>query len=215
MKVALYARVSTKDKGQDTENQLSQLRAYAAKMDYNIFAEYEDSISGSGKLIRPMFDLMFENARKRKFDLLLFWSLDRLSREGVLETLNYLKKLNDYKVDWKSYTEQYLDSTGIFKEAIISIIATIAKQERIRLSERVKAGLEIARGKGKEIGRPKVIFRRDRALELRQAGQSIRSIGRLLGVSATVVARELGSVPKPSFLLLEKPDVFEPLPPPA
>jgi DNA invertase Pin-like site-specific DNA recombinase len=82
-------------------------------------------------------------ASMRQFDLVLFWSLDRLSREGVLETLS------SYGVGWKSFTEQYLDSCGVFRDAVLSILATIAKQERIRLSERTMAGLEKARREGR------------------------------------------------------------------
>ena len=60
-----------------------------------------------------------------KFDLVLFWALDRFSREGVLETLQYLERLNSYGVAWRSYTEQYLDSAGVFKDAIVSIIVFV------------------------------------------------------------------------------------------
>ena len=73
----------------------------------------------------------------REFDVLLFWSLDRLSREGTVETLNHLQRLTSYGVHWRSFTEQYLDSTGIFREAVIGIHAAVAKQERVRISERV------------------------------------------------------------------------------
>lgn len=201
MQVALYGRVSTKDKGQDSENQLRELRRFSSKWEYSIVSEYVDTVSGSGKVTRSEFERMLADARQRKFDLILFWSLDRFSREGVLETLTYLKNLNDWGVNWKSYTEQYLDSTGIFKEAIIGIIAAIAKQERVRLSERVKAGLDKVREKGSKsglaIGRPKAIFRRDKAEEMRRAGLSLRAIGRELGVSPAIVHRELQGVSKP------------------
>lgn len=83
----------------------------------------------------------------------LFWSLDRLSREGVVETLNHLQRLNGYGVNYRSFTEQYLDSTGIFKEAVIGILAAVAKQQRIRRSERTLAGLERARAEGRVGGR--------------------------------------------------------------
>ena len=91
---------------------------------------------------------MFEAASRREFDVLLFWSLDRLSREGTVETLNHLQRLTSYGVHWRSFTEQYLDSTGIFREAVIGILAAVAKQERVRISERVQAGL--ARASAKE-----------------------------------------------------------------
>jgi len=135
MKIAIYARVSTKDKGQDTENQLVQLREFAAKQDWQIVREFVDRETGS-KSDRGELQAMFEAASQRKFDLLLFWALDRLSREGVLETLQHLNRLTSYGVGFRSFAEQYFDSCGIFKDAVISILATIAKQERIRLSER-------------------------------------------------------------------------------
>jgi DNA invertase Pin-like site-specific DNA recombinase len=189
MIVALYARVSTRDKGQETENQLAELRAYVAKCDgamgqgrWTIFREYVDHETGS-KSDRAEFQAMFEDARKRRFDLVLFWSLDRLSREGVLETLNHLKRLTDYGVAYRSFTEQYFDSCGIFKDAVISILATIAKQERIRLSERTKAGLALARARGKQIGRPRVAAEPFEIVRLRDLGHSLRAIGKRLGIS--------------------------------
>src|SRR5260370_30323056 len=123
MRVGVYARVSTKDKGQDSENQLVQLREFAAKQGWQITREYIDRETGSNS-DREEFQAMFADASKRKFDLLLFWSLDRLSREGVLETLQHLNRLTAYGVGYRSFTEQYFDSCGIFKDAVISILAT-------------------------------------------------------------------------------------------
>jgi DNA invertase Pin-like site-specific DNA recombinase len=104
-------------------------------------------------------------------------------REGVLETLNHLKRLTDYGVAYRSFTEQYFDSCGIFKDAVISILATIAKQERIRLSERTKAGLALARARGKQIGRPRVSVEPFEIVRLRDLGYSLRTIGKRLGIS--------------------------------
>jgi len=188
MKVAIYARVSTKDKGQDTENQLAQLREFASKQGWNVFREYVDHESGA-KNDRAEFQRMFLDASRRKFDLLLFWSLDRLSREGVLETLQHLNRLTSYGVCYKSFTEQYLDSCGIFKDAVIGILAVIAKQERVRLSERTKAGLAIARSKGRQIGRPRLKVRSSEIARLRSSGLSLRAIGRELGISEGSVRR--------------------------
>ena len=125
----------------------------------------------------------------REFDLVLFWSLDRLSREGVLQTLTYLQTLTSYGVGWKSFTEQYLDSCGVFKDAVLSILATIAKQERIRLSERTIAGLERARKAGAAIGRPRVVTDRAKVRQLRAAGKSLPAIAREMDLSITTVAR--------------------------
>jgi DNA invertase Pin-like site-specific DNA recombinase len=183
MKIAIYARVSTKDKGQETENQLVQLREFAAKQGWTIFREYVDRETGS-KSEREEFQAMFADASKRRFDLLLFWSLDRLSREGVFETLQHLNRLTSYGVGYRSFTEQYFDSCGIFKDAVISILATVAKQERVRLSERTKAGLAIARARGKTLGRPKTVkVHSSEIARLRARGISGRAIARELGIS--------------------------------
>jgi DNA invertase Pin-like site-specific DNA recombinase len=152
--VAIYARVSTRDR-QETENQLRELRKFCEKQGWKIADEYVDHESG-GNANRPEFRRLFSDAHQRKFDMVLFWALDRFSREGVLKTLNYLSDLESAGVQFKSYMERYVDSSGIFKEAILAILATLAKQERLRLSERVKAGLARARADGKVIGRPQL-----------------------------------------------------------
>src|SRR5215469_160769 len=191
MRVALYARVSTKDKGQETENQLRQLRDFAIHSGWTIAAEYIDH--ESGKISdREQFQKMFEDASRRQFDVLLFWSLDRLSREGVLPTLQHLQRLTSYGVGYRSFTEQYFDSCGIFRDAVIAIVATVAKQERIRISERVKAGLATARNKGKRLGRPRAsaVVDQARVRELRAAGGSWRSISKQLGISLRTLHRE-------------------------
>jgi DNA invertase Pin-like site-specific DNA recombinase len=188
MRIAIYARVSTKDKGQDTQNQLAQLREFAAKQGWTIFREYIDQETGS-KGDRREFQAMFEDGSRRRFDLLLFWALDRLSREGVLETLQHLNRLTSYGVGFRSFTEQYFDSCGIFKDAVISILATIAKQERIRLSERTKAGLVQARRNGRQIGRPRLNVQSADIARLRASGLSLRAIGRQLNISEGSVRR--------------------------
>ncbi|MCL2660533.1 MAG: recombinase family protein, partial [Acidobacteriaceae bacterium] len=143
---------------------------------------------------RAEFQKMFAAASRREFDILLFWSLDRLSREGVVETLNHLERLTSYGVNYRSFTEQYLDSTGIFKEAVIGILAAVAKQERIRLSERVTAGLERARKEGRIGGRPKVQDQPGltrKLFKLREKGISIRGIASELGISTNTVLKIL------------------------
>src|SRR5262249_43436516 len=130
-----YARVSTRDKGQEVENQLAQLREFCRKQEWAIAHEYIDQGSGKTSERRPEFQAVLAGALHREFDLVLFWSLDRFSREGVLPTLKHLELLTSYGVAWKSYTEQYFDSCGIFRDAVISIAATLAKQERLKISE--------------------------------------------------------------------------------
>jgi DNA invertase Pin-like site-specific DNA recombinase len=188
MRIAIYGRVSTKDKGQEVENQLVQLREFAAKQGWTVIREYVDHETGS-KSDRAQFQAMFEDASRRRFDLLAFWSLDRLSREGVLQTLNYLNRLTSYGVGFRSFTEQYFDSCGIFKDAVIAIMATVAKQERLRISERTKAGLENARRRGVPLGRRRIRLDVDRLKQLRAEGKSYEEIARELRCGVGTVFR--------------------------
>jgi len=190
-RVALYARVSTRDKGQDTENQLAQLREFCRRQEWTITHEYVDHVSGKRGDNRPEFQQMLADAAQRKFDLVLFWALDRLSREGVVATLNYLTRLSSSGVGWKSFTEQYLDSCGIFRDAVLAILAAVANQERVRLSERTIAGLEVARKAGRVGGRPRAIFSRDKVARLRAEGRSLGQIAKVVGISKSAVARAL------------------------
>jgi DNA invertase Pin-like site-specific DNA recombinase len=190
MKIALYARVSTKDKGQDTENQVAQLREFTAAQGWTVVHEYVDRATAKHS-DREQFQKLFSDASQRKFDLVLFWSLDRFSREGVLETLNHLRRLEAAGVGFRSFTEQYLDSCGLFKDAVLSILATIAKQERIRISERTIAGLEKARKQGRIGGRPRLIVNRDELARLDSEGLTMAEIGEQLGISAASVCRML------------------------
>jgi len=123
----------------------------------------------------------------------LFWSLDRFSREGVLETLQHLQKPTSFNVAFKSFTEQYLDGTGIFRDTVISILAALAKQERVRISERTLAGLERARAKGRVGGRPKINRLKDKDAstirQLRDEGQSYQEIADELGRNKSDIAR--------------------------
>jgi DNA invertase Pin-like site-specific DNA recombinase len=195
-KVALYARVSTKDGRQDTENQLLQLRDYCAKQGWAIVGEYVDHESG-GHSRRPHFQQMFADARARKFDLLLFWSLDRLSREGVSATLGHLERLTDSGVEWRSFTEQYLDSCGVFRDAVLSILATIAKQERIRRSERASAAIAKLRRQGRtdHLGRKRLVIgaKLETVRRLHAEGLSLRKIGAKVGASPMTVQRVLSA----------------------
>ena len=187
----IYGRTSTKDGRQDVGNQLAQLRQFAATQGWTVTAEYVDQMTG-GTDCRPEFQRMFADASRRAFDVCLFWSLDRLSREGVLQTLQHLNRLTSYGVAWRSFTEQYLDSTGIFRDAVVSILATIARQEKIRIAERTRAGLERARRQGKTLGRPRVSVDAQAIRDLRAQGLSWAVIAERTGVSRGTCQRVCG-----------------------
>ena len=121
--------------------------------------------------------------------MVLFWSLDRFSREGVFETIQHLQRLSSNGIEWFSYREEYLRSIGVFKEAVLAILAAIAKQERIRISERVVAGLEKAKANGKQLGRRRLVIDRAKIWRMRDAGKSMREIEASLHLSHGTVQR--------------------------
>ena len=195
VRVALYLRVSTTN-GQDTDNQRLQLRQFCQSQGWAIQCEYEDHESGS-RSDRTEFRRLMQDATMRKWDLLVFWALDRFTREGTLATLKYLELLEGYGVRWRSFTEPWIDSAGPFRDVVISLLASLAKQERVRISQRVRAGLERARAtgtrSGRPIGRPRAVFDRTLAVELRTQGPSWGKIAWKLGTSPASIRRACGS----------------------
>jgi DNA invertase Pin-like site-specific DNA recombinase len=138
------------------------------------------------------FKRMMADASKLKFDNVLFWAMDRFSREGIEATLAYIRQLDTYKVGFRSYQEPFFDSAGPFKEFMISAFATFASLERARISERTLAGLAKARAQGRVGGRPKAeddpkLVQRFR--KLHDAGASVRKIAAELGISTTTVQK--------------------------
>ncbi len=181
MKVSIYARISKETS--DATNQLSLLRSYCESMNYEIINEYVDVVSG-GSPNRPEFNRMMSDASKRKFDMLLFFALDRLTREGTRKTIQYLQLLDDYGIVYKSYSEQYIDSSGIFKDVIVSLLSSLALQERLRIGERVRAGLARARQSNRIGGRPRLDERKiDKIKHMKLNGSSIVEISKTLKIS--------------------------------
>lgn len=154
MKIALYARVSKSDESQDPQNQLNPLRDYAKALGGEVAFEYVDLASG-GNGDRKEFLRMLDDSDRRKFDVLLVWSLDRLSREGISNTLGYLERFKRNGVALKSLQESWLDTRDEgLGQLLLAIFSWVAQQERKRIIERTKAGLERARRQGKVLGRP-------------------------------------------------------------
>ena len=192
MRAAIYGRVSTDDGRQDVENQLAELRRFAANQGWEIVAELIDHESG-GDADRVEFGRLFKEAEQCRFDVVLFWALDRFTRDGSLETIQHLDRLTSYGVAYRSFNEPYLDTCEMFKR-------TIAKQERIRISEHVRAGLSRARAQGtrsgRPVGRPPVVVRiRDEAIALKATGLSWPQIAQKLGVGVTTVRRACQNPP--------------------
>ena len=192
MRAALYVRVSTIGKGQLTVNQIGDLQRLCETQGWIVVVVYEDHDSGS-RSERVQFQCMLREAATGKFDVLVFWALDRLTREGTLATLKYLELLESYGVRWRSLMEPWIDSAGPFRDVIISLLASLAQQERVRISERIRAGMDRAKiggtKSGKPIGRPRAVFRRNEVHDLRKLGLSWARIAKRLGVSKSSVRR--------------------------
>jgi len=195
MRTALYLRVSTKPrkaskrpnqrKEQTEENQRLKLREFAKAMQWSVVAEFVDRESGAKK-DRPSFKAMMYAASRHEFDVVLVWSLDRFTREGIGPTLQHLSRLANYRVAFRSYSESFLDTTGEFGNLVTSIFAFFASFERKRIGERVVAAQERARAQGKHIGRPfatpdpKLVAK---VKALRADGRSIRQVAKVLDLT--------------------------------
>lgn len=155
MRVSIYARVSTDGRGQDPENQLAQLRSWCATSGHQICVESVDHASGArGAAKRPQLAAMFDAAHRRQFDLVLVWALDRLTREGMVATVVQLQRLANAGIVFHSYTEPLLSTDNeMVRDIVLAVMASMAKMERHKISERTKAGLARVRAKGKSLGR--------------------------------------------------------------
>jgi len=158
MRVALYLRVSTDDKGQTVENQRLPLQEFCAAQGWTDVREYADEASATDLRGRKAWRQLLDDAAKRKVDLILVWRVDRLAR-SVLDAAQTLERLRGWGVGLRSYCEPYLDTTSPFGEALFHITMAYAQLERGILSERTKAGMDRARRQGKRIGRPPVTAR--------------------------------------------------------
>lgn len=188
MRAALYTRVSTRDKGQETENQILQLKEACKRWGYNIVQVYEDRESGGkGRKGRSNFDQMFRDAEKNKFDIVCFWALDRFSRQGIQATLDYLRILEANGVGFRSLQEPMLNTDNeLVKHILLAVISYFAKMEKDRRSERVKAGM--ARS-SKKAGRPAKSSIAEKATLLRASNMSWRNIAKELGVSVNTARK--------------------------
>jgi len=153
MKVCIYTRVSTGE--QDTKNQSVALADWANQRGYQVVKVYEEQESAwkSGHQ-RELANLVVD-ARKRGFQAVLVWALDRLSREGALAILSLVHKFSSYGVKVLSYQESWTEAPGEVGELLYALTGWVARMESQRRSERTKAGLARAVAQGKKLGRPK------------------------------------------------------------
>lgn len=192
MKVAIYARVSTSNNGQDPTMQTRELREYCDRRGWTIAGEYVDiGISGT-KEKRPELDRLMQDAHRRRFDAVVVWKFDRFAR-SVSHLLRALETFKAQGIEFVSFSEQ-LDTSTPAGKLVFTVLGAVAELERSLIVERVKAGLRNARAKGKTLGRPTKLVDRRQIAELRAQGRSWRKIARRLGISART-ARRAGQNP--------------------
>lgn len=184
MRCAIYARVSTLD--QHVENQLTELRQYAERRGWTTVEYVDEGISGA-KERRPALDAMLKAAKRRRFDVLVVWRLDRLGR-NLRHLLLLLDELTTLGVAFVSLNEG-IDATTPAGRLQLQILGAIAEFERSRIQERVRAGLARVKARGQQLGRPEVIVSEDRLAPVR--GLPVREAAKRLGVSPATAHRWL------------------------
>lgn len=182
MKAAIYARVSTLD--QEPENQLQEIRRYTAARGWTAQEYVDHGVSGA-KDRRPALDQLRSDARRRRFDVVVCWRLDRLGR-NLKHLITLLEELQALGVAFVSLAEG-IDATTPAGKLQMHILGAIAEFERERIRERVLAGLQRARTQGTRLGRPRVLVPIARVQGV--AGLSIDQAARALGVSRSTLKR--------------------------
>jgi DNA invertase Pin-like site-specific DNA recombinase len=192
MRAALYLRVSTFD--QTTENQARELRTAAERLGHEIVEVYSDNgISGfKGRDKRPEFDRLCRDAVRRRFDIIMAWSIDRLGR-SLQDLVGFLSEIHASRVGLYLH-QQGIDTTTPAGKAMFQMLGVFAEFERNVIRERVLSGMARAKANGtksgKAIGRPAIPSgTRDAIRAAHAAGGSLRAVGRQFGVSAMTVRR--------------------------
>jgi DNA invertase Pin-like site-specific DNA recombinase len=185
MRVGLYARVSTVDKGQDVTMQTRELHEYCERRGWIIAGEYVDvGVSGS-KDSRPQLDKMMADAHRRKFDVVAVWKFDRFGR-SLKHLVNALSEFESLSIAFVSLQDA-VDLSTPQGRLMFGIISAMAEFERSMIQTRVRSGMANARSKGKHCGRPALTVDVAKIASLRDSGRSIREIAQALGVSIGTV----------------------------
>src|SRR6516165_10615131 len=180
MRVAIYARVSTANNGQDPTMQTRELRDHCERRGWAIAGEYVDSGISGAKDRRPELDRLMADAHKRRFDVVAVWKFDRFAR-SVSHLLRALDTFRVLGIEFVSLSES-LDTATPAGRMVFTVLGAVAELERSLIAERVRAGLRNARAKGRRLGRPSKGIDRSTVAALRSQGASWRAIAEKLGV---------------------------------
>ena len=177
------------DSTSTTDNQRPAIEALCRDRGYDIVRWYNETVSGAAKR-RPVFEQMLADARSRKFDVLVVWSVDRFSRGGAGSCFAALGQIDAAGVEFISVRENYLDTSGPFRDVLLAFAATVARMERDRLIERTRAGLARARAQGRVGGRPrKHLSLVEAALRMLSEGASYDDVRKRYGMPASTLRR--------------------------
>jgi DNA invertase Pin-like site-specific DNA recombinase len=186
-RVAIYARVSTTNHGQDAGLQTREMGQFAEARGWKLADEYVDAGVSGSKDSRPELNRLMADAHKRRFDVVLVWKLDRFGR-SLRHLVNALAEFESLGIAFVSLSDN-LDLSTASGRLMFNIIGAMAEFERALIQERVKAGIRNARAKGRRIGRPRVAVDPARIAALRASGLSWRTIERELGISVRTARR--------------------------
>jgi DNA invertase Pin-like site-specific DNA recombinase len=144
---------------------------------------------------RQQFAALLEGAARRKFDCVVFWALDRFSREGMTQTIAHLQRLTSYGVAFHSYTEPHLSTDNeLVRNVLPALLSSLAKLEAQKISERTSADVARAKAKGVKIGRPKLGYEIRQKIAQRTAkGQTPYAIAKALGIDRHTAAKYANS----------------------
>ncbi|HMG13310.1 MAG TPA: recombinase family protein [Gemmatimonadaceae bacterium] len=192
-RTAIYLRVS--QGGQSTENQRPDVLRIVEARGLELVDEYVETASAGGNTPRPAFMRMMYEARRGGFSVLVVWALDRFGR-SMTKNLAAVLELDRIGIQIVSVREPWLDTGGPVRELLIAIFSWVAEQERSRLVERTKAGLDRARARGVRLGRPERRLDTRAARKLQREGLSMRAIAKRLKVPTTTLHRALAQKEK-------------------
>jgi DNA invertase Pin-like site-specific DNA recombinase len=189
--VAIYARVSTANHGQDVTLQTRELEQFAGARGWHVAGVYVDKGVSGSKDSRPELNRLMADAHKRRFDVVCVWRFDRFAR-SVSHLLRALETFKALGIDFVSFSEQMDTSTPAGK-MVFTVLGAVAELERSLIVERVRAGLRNARVKGKKLGRPSIAVDAARIARLRLQGLTVREIATELGYSRSLVHKTLAN----------------------
>jgi len=198
MKIALYARCSTRDKGQNPEMQLDPMREYCASMQWEVYQEYVDMVSAGDLLNRTSWMQLMKDASLHKFDVLLVWKLDRAFR-SMSHASNTLDALKSYRIGFRSLMDAAIDTTNPNGELMFNILAAFAKFEKDLIVLRINEGMTHAKQHGTKSG--KTIGRKPYDIPLENVCKAVQAGCGNYSEAARILSKEFSKTVTPGFVL--------------